>query len=47
MILYKCFLCTVGEHCEGDSNNAECECQKCEELKERALDLMINDGKEA
>jgi len=23
---YKCGLCYVGEHCNGDSNNAECEC---------------------
>lgn len=27
---YVCGLCSVGEHCHGDSNNAECECYTCE-----------------
>ena len=23
---YICFLCRVGDHCRGNSNNAECDC---------------------
>lgn len=23
---YRCLLCIADEHCYGDSNNAECEC---------------------
>jgi hypothetical protein len=35
MTPYKCSLCLAGVHCEGDSNNAECECVACQDMDER------------